>query len=134
MTPTQKQAFVSMLLAPLLAGPLYYLIAAFTMPIGLGLLMVVLDKWVLAMYPLLFMGQEYSRDVVVYSLGTAVSFPLTVLQWVLIAWLYSRKAPDAKPAVQLARALGIAFLIGLVLFFILRIAGIHMASPYRFHL
>lgn len=134
MNPTQKQAFVSMLLIAFLTGPLYYLVAVFTLPIGLGLLMLAFDRPMLAMYPLLFMGQEYSRDVVRYALNVGLSFPLTLLQWVLIAWLYSRKAPDVSAPMQVGVALLVALLIGLVLFVLTAAMGIQIVSPMRWHM
>ncbi|XYJ09877.1 hypothetical protein ACSUZJ_21235 [Telluria sp. B2] len=134
MSPTQKQAFVSMLLVAALTGPLYYLIAVFTIPIGAGLLMLVFDKPVLAMYPLLFAGQEYSRDVVRYALTTRLSFPLTLLQWVLIAWLYSRKAPDVSLPMQVGMALLVALLVGLAFFVLFYATGIQIVSPMRWHM
>jgi len=134
MNPAQKQAFVSMLLVAALTGPLYYLIAVFTIPIGLGFLMLVFDKPVLAMYPLLFAGQEYSRDVVRYALDTRVSFLLTLLQWVLIAWLYSRKAPDVSRPMQVGVALLVALLVGLAFFVLFYATGIQIVSPMRWHM
>jgi lipopolysaccharide export LptBFGC system permease protein LptF len=123
-----------MLLVAALTGPVYYLIAVFTMPVGLGLLMLVFDKPVLAMYPLLFAGQEHSRDVVSYALNTRVSFPLTLLQWVLIAWLYSRKAPDVSRPKQVGVALLVALLVGLAFFVLFYATSIHIVSPMRWHM
>jgi len=134
MTKTQQQAFLIMLLLALFAGPVYYLLALLTLPVGLGLLMLAVDKGMLALYPFLFAGQEHSRDVVTYALGIGASFPLTVVQWVLIAWLFAKKAPEARPMVQFGRAVIVLLLVGLVLFIGLSAAGIQLASPYRMHM
>jgi hypothetical protein len=94
-----------------------YIIGVITIPIGLGILMLMNSSpWVLNLYPFLFAGEGHWKAPK-YYLDTVVSLPLTILQWSLIAWLCGVAVRDLKPnRVPIAvLALVIAFGLGISL-------------------
>lgn len=93
--PAKKQqrfAALAMGLMALLAVPVYVLIGFVTIPVGIGLLMLVNDSpWVLNLYPFIFGGTITGRTPS-YAFNGPLGILVTVLQWALIAWLFGQRA------------------------------------------
>lgn len=88
----QRFAALAVGLMALLAAPAYLLVGVVTIPVGIGLLMLVNDSpWVLNLYPFIFGGTITGRTPS-YSFNPTLGILVTVLQWVLIAWLFGRCA------------------------------------------
>jgi len=88
----QRFAALSVGLMALLAVPVYVLIGFVTIPVGIGLLMLVNDgPWVLNLYPFIFGGTLMGRTPS-YAFNGPLGILVTVLQWALIAWLFGRCA------------------------------------------
>jgi hypothetical protein len=88
----QRFAALAVGLMALLAAPVYLLVGVVTIPLGIGLLMLVNDSpWVLNLYPFIFGGTITGRTPS-YSFNPTLGILVTVLQWVLIAWLFGRCA------------------------------------------
>jgi hypothetical protein len=82
----QLKAMAVVGLIALLAMPAYVLLGVFTIPLGIGILMVTNSSpWLLNLYPFLFAASGH-WTAPVYHLDHAVSVPLTIVQWALIAW------------------------------------------------
>jgi hypothetical protein len=101
----QRFAALALGLMALLAVPAYVLIGIVTMPIGLGLFMLINDTpWVLNLYPFIFGGTLTGRTPS-YSFNAPLGILVTVLQWGLAAWLFGRQArPDWTRRVTLRNA------------------------------
>jgi hypothetical protein len=112
-------AFFTMLTMGLLAGPATLLFALITVPIGIGivLLMSGLD-WVMYLYPFEYVGVMAGKKPVYFITG-ALAHGATLLQWVVVAWLYSLFAYRWKTKNIVYAALlvlaALAFIQGLML-------------------
>ena len=91
----QRFAALAVGLMALLAVPVYVLIGFVTIPVGIGLFMLVNDgPWVLNLYPFIFGGTIMGRTPS-YAFDGPLGILATVLQWALIAWLFGQRAkPD----------------------------------------
>jgi hypothetical protein len=129
MANNQRLAMFVMVLTALLAGPAYVIFAILTIPLGLGLLMLFGDShWILNLYPFVFAG-EMRGTVASFYLATAVSIPLTVLEWLFIAWLFGVLARDFKPRLMVLSALALVLVVGALTSVILHSAGITVVWP-----
>jgi hypothetical protein len=128
MAKNQRLAMFVMVLTALLAGPAYLIFAILTIPLGLGLLMLFSRPWILNLYPFVFAG-EMRGTVASFYLATAVSIPLTVLEWLLIAWLFGLLARDFKPGLMVLSALALVLVVGALTSVILLNAGIAVVWP-----
>jgi len=91
---TKQQWFAALALGlmALLAVPVYVLIGFVTIPVGIGLLMLVNDSpWVLNLYPFIFGGTITGRTPS-YAFNGSLGILVTVLQWALVAWLFGQRA------------------------------------------
>ena len=126
MPKNQWKAISLVALMALLALPAYVLIGILTIPWGIGLLMLSNSSpWILNLYPLLYAGTAHGK-VPLYYMDNALSIPLTILQWALIAWASSFVLRDFRPDKALFAALALLVAICTVTSLILSIAGIHM--------
>lgn len=86
MTMNQIRSMVLVAAMALAALPAYLLIGILTIPLGIGLLMLNSSSpWILNLYPFVY-ASSGAWNAPVYYLDNAVSVPLTILQWCLIAW------------------------------------------------
>jgi len=110
----------------LLALPLYLIIGLLTIPVGLGLLMLSNSSpWILNLYPFMYAAKGASKTPL-YYLDTVVSLPLTIVQWVSIAWLASVALRDVERRKAVLAALALFLVAGLVTSGILSVAGIRL--------
>lgn len=124
MAKNQRWAIIAVALMALLALPAYLIVGVLTIPVGLGLLMLTNSSpWVLNLYPFLFAGKGHWRAPL-YYLDTAVSLPLTLVQWILIAWLASIVLQRFERSTILLGALAMMIMIGALTSVILSVTGI----------
>lgn len=124
--PGQLRAMILVAAVAILALPVYLLVGLITIPLGLGLLMLSdSSPWILNLYPFMY-ASSGNWNAPVFYLDNAVSIPLTIIQWVVLAFVASiflRELPRSKvlPAVL------ILFLVdGIATSAILSLAGIEL--------
>jgi hypothetical protein len=124
MAKNQRWAIIAVALMALLALPTYVIVGILTLPLGIGLLMLANSSpWILNFYPLLFAGEGHWRAPL-YYLDIGISLPLTLIQWILIAWLSSIVLRKFKPSTILLGALALMIMIGALTSVILSVMGI----------
>ena len=127
MTPSQRRAMIVVALIAVLALPAYLIVGIATIPLGIGLLMLTSSSpWILNLYPFLFAGTG-SGSALKHYIDTVVSLPLTVVQWIVIAWLAGIVAREREPRAAAWYALGVVLVFGLIAAAVLGILGIRVA-------
>jgi hypothetical protein len=90
------KAFLIMLAFGLLTFPAILAFCIATVPIGIGvvLLLIGLD-WVMYLYPFLFTGVMNGKQPMYFFAGP-MSYAATLIQWVLVAYVFSIYAQGLK--------------------------------------
>jgi len=118
-----------MLLVAVTAGlalPAYFLIAFVTIPIGIGILMLIGGHpWILNLYPFLFAGTG-PWNAPVYYLHGAISLPLTIAQWALMAWLIGLALRKVTPRRVALGVIGLLLAFGFAISAFLHAIGIEV--------
>jgi hypothetical protein len=122
----QLRAMISVAAMALLALPAYLMIGVLTIPLAVGLLMLTASSpWILRLYPFVFAGYGH-WTAPQYYLGTALSVPLTIVQWALISWLASLMLRHFRGHRLFLGALAVLLIVGIVTSAILSLTGIKM--------
>jgi uncharacterized membrane protein YphA (DoxX/SURF4 family) len=128
MNRNQKRAIVYVAAIGLLGLPAYTLIGVLTIPLGVGMLMLMSSSpWILYLYPFLFAGtgNGYAQS---YYLNHALGLLLTAAQWAAIAWLASRLLRDREPRSTFGVVLALLLAIGAVTAAILWMLDIRLVT------
>jgi hypothetical protein len=129
MDQKQLSMIVLMSLAVVFVGPVCVLFAMYTIPGFAILMMIVGPHWLLDLYPFVFAGYKTPDGESAYYLDWVVSIPLTVLQWVLVACVFSCLARALKPGLMVLSAIGLALLVVALTAAVLSYAGIELVVP-----
>jgi hypothetical protein len=132
MDRNQLKAIAIVASCALLAFPAYVILGVITIPIGIGIVMLMKpDPWPY-LYPFIFAGTPGTTSLYggssgpVYYLASAVSIPLSIVQWVLIGWassFYLRRFPTRG---MVKRALVIIAAVGVVTAVLLSALGVRV--------
>jgi hypothetical protein len=133
-TKSQRRAMILVGIIAVLGLPAYFIIAVLTIPIGVGLLMVM-DRhpWILNLYPFLFAGQG-PWNAPVYHLNGATSLALTILQWALMAWLIGLALRNATPRWVTLGVFGSLLGFGCAIAAVLHAIGIEVITAVGGHM
>jgi hypothetical protein len=124
MTKSQRRAMILVAITAILALPAYFIIAVLTIPLGIGLLMLVGGHpWILNLYPFLFAGKGPWHDPI-YYLDAAISLPLTIVQWALMAWLIGLALRNVTPGRVALGVMGLLLVLGFAISAVLHMLGI----------
>jgi hypothetical protein len=127
---SRNQLFAMLLLAlmGLLLGPAWVALGLLLIPVGLGLLMLFSADWLRMFYPLVYAGWTNTAGDPFYYLSNAISLPLTVLQWLVIGWVFSFFVRDMRRSEIVLVAVAVVFVVGLVNALITNMWGIALVS------
>lgn len=126
MERNQLEAMAVVASMAILSFPVYVLVGFLTIPIGIGMVMLMVNfQPTIFLYPLVFAGTTGSTGPVHY-LVPAVSIPLSIAQWLVIGWLASfhLRAFSGRPLLK--RAAGIVVAVGATTAILLWIAGLDL--------
>jgi hypothetical protein len=130
----QKRPFSLVFLLGLFALPTYVLLGIITLPIGVGLLIVYsIGPWALSLYPFIFAGtSEGAFEIPSYYLSLIVSIPLTIIQWMVIAWAASFYLRHVSQKNLVFYVIGVITAIGVLTYMMTLALGIKlvMQSPH----
>lgn len=130
MAKNQKWVIVLIASMALLAIPVYVIISVLTLAVGLdrfGLNMLY-SPWIINLFPFIYAakGEWYAPQ---YYLGAAVSLPLSIVQWISIAWIASIFLRDFKRREAFLSAIALLLVVGVVTSAILSAIDIKLISP-----
>lgn len=113
----------------LVALPVYLILALLTIPIGVGLLMLTSSSpWILKLYPFVFAGDGHWKSPQ-YYLETALSLPLTIVQWALISWIASIFLRDFRGRKLILAAFAVLVIVGVATSAVLSVTEIKLVWP-----
>jgi hypothetical protein len=124
MHQSQRRAMILVVAIGVLALPAYLIVGIVTVPLGLGMLMLMSSSpWILNLYPFLFAGTGNGFTQTHY-IDSAIGLPLTVAQWGVIAWLTGIVARGREPHLVPYYAVGIVLAFGVATAAVLSLLGI----------
>ncbi|WP_075791198.1 hypothetical protein [Massilia putida] len=114
MDKSQRKAMIVVALIAVLALPVYLIVGVVTAPFGIGLLMLMNNHpWILNLYPFLFAYLGDGQGPAHY-IDNAISLPLTVMQWIAIAWIAGMISRKREFRVILLYTVGTVVAFGVV--------------------